>query len=235
MTSTCPVCQSNNLTHVGEKNRCMVSRCQDCATYFVSQYDPKVSAAIYDDYIHTPAYARKPEKKMRRGRRRLAWLKAKCGGTRFLDIGCNVGFAVEAAREAGYEAHGYDIDAAAIEQARTRFAGCHFHSGELDQVVGTFDVIYCAEVIEHVPDPHAFARQLFRLLAPGGTLFLTTPDSGHWRRTRDFMRWPEVIPPEHLVWFNKKSLAQVLTRAGFKAVRYRLNFKAGIRALARSA
>jgi len=41
--------------------------------------------------------------------------------------------------------------------------------------LGTFDVVLCSEVVEHVPDPAAALRGLRRLLAPGGTLVLSTP------------------------------------------------------------
>jgi 2-polyprenyl-3-methyl-5-hydroxy-6-metoxy-1,4-benzoquinol methylase len=39
----------------------------------------------------------------------------------------------------------------------------------------SFDVVLCSEVIEHVPDPAAALRGLRQLLAPGGTLILSTP------------------------------------------------------------
>jgi SAM-dependent methyltransferase len=40
---------------------------------------------------------------------------------------------------------------------------------------GAFDVVLCTEVIEHVPDPPAALAGMARLLAPGGTLVLSTP------------------------------------------------------------
>ena len=231
----CPACHSTQATRIGEKNSCTVHQCAACETYYVSHYDPAASAAIYNDYKPTEGYISKPDKKLRRARQRLARLKKQFGGKSFLDVGCNVGFAVAAAREQGYEAHGHDLDPVAIEQARKLFPDCTFHTGDLAAIARKFDLIYCAEVIEHVPDPHSFAAQLAALLNPGGALFMTTPDSGHWRRDRNFMQWREVIPPEHLTWFNRKSLADVLGKSGFADIRYRFNFKPGLRAFARRA
>ncbi len=48
----------------------------------------------------------------------------------------------------------------------------------------TFDVVLSYETLEHVPDPKAFVRELSRVLKPGGTLVLTTPnllwEPVHW-------------------------------------------------------
>jgi 2-polyprenyl-6-hydroxyphenyl methylase/3-demethylubiquinone-9 3-methyltransferase len=39
---------------------------------------------------------------------------------------------------------------------------------------GTFDVITCMEMLEHVPDPRSVLRACASLLRPGGKLFLST-------------------------------------------------------------
>lgn len=48
----------------------------------------------------------------------------------------------------------------------------------------SFDVILCYETLEHVPWPTRFIAELSRLLTPGGTLVLTTPnrlwEPVHW-------------------------------------------------------
>ncbi|MFN0154413.1 MAG: class I SAM-dependent methyltransferase [Gaiella sp.] len=56
---------------------------------------------------------------------------------------------------------------------------------------GSFDVVLCAQVLEHVDDPSAAARELHRVLAPGGRLLLSTHGAmvfhpapvDHWRWT----------------------------------------------------
>ena len=43
---------------------------------------------------------------------------------------------------------------------------------------GPFDAVICSEVIEHLENPRATFRALYKLLRPGGTLILTMPDQG---------------------------------------------------------
>ena len=95
---------------------------------------------------------------------------------RVLDFGCMDGVFTIALHRAGTHATGYDIAPAAIAQARA-------WTGETGQPVfvstlpdpGQFDIVFCCEVIEHVPDDRAFAGTLTTLLAPGGRLVGTTP------------------------------------------------------------
>lgn len=61
---------------------------------------------------------------------------------------------------------------------------------------------------------------------------MTTPDAGHLMRTRIFIHWKEVKPPEHIFWYNKDSLKQLLQNKGFNRIEYRLNLKPGIKLLA---
>jgi SAM-dependent methyltransferase len=44
----------------------------------------------------------------------------------------------------------------------------------------SFDAVICSEVLEHVPDDLAIFQELTRVLRPGGTLILGTPDYGRW-------------------------------------------------------
>jgi SAM-dependent methyltransferase len=40
---------------------------------------------------------------------------------------------------------------------------------------GSFDIVICTEVLEHVPEPIAVVREFGRIIAPGGRLILTAP------------------------------------------------------------
>ncbi len=212
-------------------------RCSGCGFIWVSPTPSEVDlAAFYRHYRGTTAYVAKRDKKIKRSLRRIRRLAKQVPGRRFLDVGCNVGFAVEAARLAGFTSTGIDVDPHAVSLARAQFPEASFHAGAVEAMVETgetFDLVHCSEVIEHLPDVRQFARALADLTRPGGALFLTTPDAGHIRRPRNFLEWDAVKPPEHLCWFARRNVRMLFEGFGFDTIRFLFNFKPGIKMVAK--
>jgi SAM-dependent methyltransferase len=211
-------------------------RCSGCGFIWVNPTPSEADlAAFYSHYRGTTSYAAKRDKKIRRSLRRIRKLAKQVPGRRFLDVGCNLGFAIEAARLAGFTATGIDVDPHAVSLARAQFPEASFHVGAVEAMVETgetFDLVHCSEVIEHLPDVRPFARALADLTRPGGALFLTTPDAGHIRRPRNFLEWDAVKPPEHLCWFTRKNVRMLFEGLGFDPIRFLFNLKPGIKMVA---
>ncbi|KGM55122.1 hypothetical protein N800_00390 [Lysobacter daejeonensis GH1-9] len=101
---------------------------------------------------------------------------------RVLDIGCGQGGAIRAFSAAGRDAIGIEIDPTLAEYARLnlgpqgdRIKCLDVLTCNLDEL-GTFDLILCSDVIEHVGDPDAMVAIAARLLRPGGTFVLQVPN-----------------------------------------------------------
>jgi len=80
-----------------------------------------------------------------------------------------------------------------------------------------FDLLVSLEVLEHVPDPLAHLREMWRVTRPGGLLILTTPNFQGLSRRRLGIRW-RVIDPEHLGYFTPRVLSHLLREVGYSSV-----------------
>lgn len=210
-------------------------RCDQCGTLFSDRVPGEAALEeFYRQYDGNVGYLGKLRTKLRLEQRRLWLLKFLVRGRRFLDIGCNIGCAVEAARRNGFDATGLELDTAAVAIARKHFPHNRFIAGTVVALPpgSQFDLVYCTEVIEHVPDPAGFVQRLAGAVAPSGVLFLTTPDAGH-RRVRDaLLDWSEVKPPEHLTLFTRAGL-RALHAPYFRSTHFVPNAKPGAQMIAR--
>ncbi len=136
-----------------------------------------------------------------------------------LDIGCGNGEFFEAAQACGWRIHGLEPDPVAAEIARGRGAVVHV-GGLPDTGLGTnaYHAVTLNHVIEHVHDPRLAVEESWRLLRPGGTLWIATPNIQALGYRRFGVHWRGLEPPRHLVLFNPTSLTDLLHRAGFRPV-----------------
>jgi 2-polyprenyl-3-methyl-5-hydroxy-6-metoxy-1,4-benzoquinol methylase len=128
---------------------------------------------------------------VRRGENAVEQMRRFAGisGKRYLDIGCAYGgFLVAFARAGAREVVGIDCDDHLLDYARAliedfEVTGAILKLDLLDasaaSVLGTFDLITCNDVIEHVANPRLALRQISSLHAPGGVLWLSTPNRFH--------------------------------------------------------
>jgi 2-polyprenyl-3-methyl-5-hydroxy-6-metoxy-1,4-benzoquinol methylase len=201
-----------------------VVRCQTCGFHYLSpRLDENSMLAHYrsSNYFEGEGGGydsyESQEPALRATFRRLAAAMDKRGltGGRLFEIGCGYGYLLDEARSYFSESIGSDFSDTALQSAQ-RFA-TRVVKGGVDDVAATeqFDVIVATHVIEHVYRPHDFMRSIKARLRPGGKALVAAPDMGSFWRKVMGSKWPSFKLPEHILFFDKHSLARLLSETGF--------------------
>jgi SAM-dependent methyltransferase len=161
-------------------------------------------------------------------RRRALLLGEARAGERVLDLGCGAGRFVAALAAAGAEPVGVEIAEAALERARRNAPGADLRllepDGSLPLEHASVDLVWCSEVLEHVPDTAHVLLEARRVLRPGGRLLATVPFHGRVKAALiALLRFDAHFDPlgQHVRFYTRGSLARTLDRAAFADVRVR--------------
>lgn len=109
-------------------------------------------------------------------------------GESILDIGCGNARDILPMLECGASIVGVDLSEGMLQQARRDLAAAGYHDvrlelGDATQLTfpdGTFDKVVCSETIEHIPEAEKAIGEMYRVLKPGGSLVISTPNRHSW-------------------------------------------------------
>ncbi|MFQ5851581.1 MAG: class I SAM-dependent methyltransferase [Candidatus Binatia bacterium] len=114
----------------------------------------------------------------------------------------------------------FDLSSRAVERAREASPLARLlvaDACDLPFVQGSFDVVICSEVLEHLPDPELAVDEFDRVLKTGGTLILTVPNWLNWfgiaRKGAEFILRRPVTASNQPVdtWYTMKSLNKLIS------------------------
>jgi SAM-dependent methyltransferase len=144
-----------------------------------------------------------------------------------LEIGCENGDFLLAAKKAGFTVKGVEVSESAAALANARLGEQSVICGNIETMdlpEASFDVCALFDVLEHVRDPIGFLNKIHRILVPGGVLFLVLPSLDSWSARLMKNNWIE-FRPEHFHYFNKETVQHALFKSGFREMRLSSNFK----------
>ncbi len=148
-------------------------------------------------------------------------------GNRVLDVGCSSGYLARPLAARGNTIVGIELDpeaARAAEQFCERVLVGDVETMELPLEPGSFDVVLCGDLIEHLRDPVAALARLRLFLRPGGRVVLSTPNIANWAIRLSLLggRWRYtdrgILDRTHTHLFTRATLDEALHRAGYEHV-----------------
>jgi SAM-dependent methyltransferase len=137
---------------------------------------------------------------------------------KLLDMGCAMGHFMAFAQSRGWDPLGVECSQFAAQYGTDRFGLKIVAACELEAVglpASYYDACVLIEVAEHLRYPRKTFEEVFRVLKPGGVLYLTTPNWGSYRSLLRREEWSPMIPTGHLFYFAGPSMTRLLQAVGF--------------------
>ena len=161
----------------------------------------------------------------------LASLELSTDHRQVFELGCGNGSVAGVLTRLGYQITGVDASAQGIDQGKRRYPQLNLHLGSaydpLADTYGTFPVVVSLEVVEHLYAPRLFARSLFDLVEPSGTVILSTPYHGYWKNLAMALtgkldhHFTALWDHGHIKFWSIGTLRLLLQEAGFHSIRFR--------------
>jgi 2-polyprenyl-3-methyl-5-hydroxy-6-metoxy-1,4-benzoquinol methylase len=157
----------------------------------------------------------------------LEMIPSKNSYLKVLDVGCSSGQFAEALKKRGYHITGIDLEKSPDIVNRLD----EFHKWDLDfglpqELSDTlFDVIVCADVLEHLKDPLKLLSELKTHLKANGSVFVSVPNISHWysriKIALGLFSYDKrgIFDESHLRFFTSISFKRLAQNAGFEVVR----------------
>ena len=200
-----------------------LSRCDNCTHIFANPCpSPEFIQSLYGE-TEDPLYQEEAQgrsKNFKRILKRLDKIHPERGI--LIDVGAATGILMDISRKRGWNVEGIEPSAWAVGVAREKY--------DLEILEGVFEtaslqeekytVVSMVDFLEHIPHPYDAISMAQKLLLPGGTLCLVTPDIHSLAARIMGQKWWH-YRPGHLGYFSKKSLQFLMRRAGFRIIKMR--------------
>ena len=198
--------------------------CGDYSEAFVDQKN--VSDLIERCLVFWPKLVAKAMASVAKAKNKASFTDVCVGGqSRCLDIGTGTGFLPLILRFVGAkEVWGLDLNEPTLEKLKT--FGIKTHFGEIATLdENDFDFIFIHHVLEHVPQPLEFLKDIHSRLASEGLLHVFVPNEGSlMSKVKSLVSWLGLKSKKyrhldvghHLFYFTPDSLCKLLQKAGFE-------------------
>jgi len=173
----------------------------------------------YNDYLLWEKFIKKT------ANRRLDLIEKYINGkSNLLEVGCATGYFLDVAAKRGWQIKGIEISQWATNLAAKVLGENNIINSSIEDAImvledNKYKVIVAWDVIEHLREPHKIIKRFYELLTADGLLAITTPNSSGFLSLitgKNWLNYRKV--PEHICFFNKDSLCQLLEQNNFSII-----------------
>jgi SAM-dependent methyltransferase len=141
--------------------------------------DKQKEIAFFDNYAEVQQYNVFNEKTNTRIVQKCVELGGLQSGGLVADLGCGSGVFTNELHKLGFQAFGIDLSARLVELGRRTYPHLEFLAGDvefLSLASESLDGVLLSGILHHLPDPQACAREVWRVLKPGGVFIAFDPN-----------------------------------------------------------
>ncbi len=227
LNTNCNLCHSTSIKPLYSKADLNIVKCGSCGLTFLSPFpDEEAIKKLYSEDYYLAWGIQEPKNlelvrsiKMATFRRELEHLRKYVGSGKILDIGCAMGFFLEAARESNWDVYGVELSTYAAKIAQQTL-GQKIYNGALEAAKfedGFFEVVVMSDLLEHVTDPASFLTEVMRIIKPGGLLMIVTPNLESLSAKIMRRHWNH-FNQEHLYYFSPGTISRFLKEKSFEVL-----------------
>jgi SAM-dependent methyltransferase len=220
MHSSCPICGGANLQGLWQVSGYTIAQCGACSLVFVQNRITAEELAAHYAGGGDEAYNDTNVDCLSYYYRQLADLI--CSRLpqpgRLLDVGCSRGWFLDVMN--GWECYGSEISTADAGAARERY-GDRIVTGSFEDYPlreGYFDVVTMQDVFDHFREPVSALEKCRRMLRLGGLIAIKVHNISCLYARVTGPNFYAIIPPSHLFYYDRKTLARALSNCGFRVV-----------------
>lgn len=197
-------------------------KCPSCGFIFLPRHNDLVLSSYYDAEYYKQNYCSIREKQSKEFETRLEEFLPYLKGRKILDVGCALGYSLEAYSKKNMEAYGMESSEFSVEIAKKNTKFDVIQQSIENKTIwkeNFFDAVTLHDVFEHLSQPISALNEINRILKVKGILYIHTLNWDGLGRKLDGVDWPLLNPPGHMSYWTPKTLTYALKKTGFSIIK----------------
>lgn len=227
----CEVCgnnDSNCFSEVFVKKKYTVVSCNNCKFTFIPKaYRKDIPYSNYrDEDVLSEVRKGNNYLKYRRHKLRVDFIKKYAKTGTLFDIGTGWGHFLYAAKRNSFSASGVEMSELmhhyAVNDLCLNVTNANFFELEIPE--NSYDVVTMWDVLEHLNEPNKAIKKAYKILKPGGYIFLQVPQIDSFVAKRQKENWT-MLSIEHISYFSKETITKFLNSNNFEIIKIKSSFE----------